>query len=314
MNAETFAEWLRRQSYRVIRTESSYWYNNGPRVYQAFPYHQLICPSNEELDRLLRQHRLVGLRYSTPLSAPEGLASYHIVCESHDYQIENLPKKARHDVNKGLAHASVEQISLHDLAHRGWALRLDTLHRQGRAGAEDQTWWRKLCLSAEGLPGFEAWAAIHNGQLVASLLALSCDGCCSILYQQSSSQHLKYGVNNALAYTFTSQALRRPDIARMFYGLHSLDAPASVDEFKLRMGYTVRSVRQRVVFHPILTRFFNNYMYEVIKGIHTRRPNNPALAKAEGLVRFYLQGKLPPSEQHGPEVLSNSTDHYLEGD
>ena len=37
MNSETFAEWLRRQGHRVYRTASSYWYEAGPRVLQAFP-------------------------------------------------------------------------------------------------------------------------------------------------------------------------------------------------------------------------------------------------------------------------------------
>ena len=69
MNAEIFAEWLRRQGYRVVRTASSYWFEVSARVYQAFPYHWVIEPSEEELSRLLTEHHAIALRYSTPVNA-----------------------------------------------------------------------------------------------------------------------------------------------------------------------------------------------------------------------------------------------------
>lgn len=305
MNAEVFAEWLKRQSHRVVETASGYWSDSGPRVYQSFPYHQLIEPSDEELINLLSQRQLVGLRYSTPLSATEGLLSYHIELSDKDYAIDKLPKKARHDVNRGCEYARIERISMRDLAEKGWLLRFDTLTRQGRVGAEEEEWWRRLCLSADGLPGFEAWAAIHDGQLTAALLAFTSDNCCSILYQQSLSAQLKYGVNNALAYTFTVEAMGRPEIASMFYGLHSLDAPSSVDEFKLRMGYEAKPVRQRVVLHPWVAPAFNRVTHRWIKRVRDGLPNNPTLSKVEGLVRFYVDGKVPLTLQTRPVVLNS---------
>ena len=77
MNADIFAEWLRRQGHRVARTESSYWYDQGPRVYQAFPYHWLISPDDLEITELIRQHGALALRYSTPVRSEEGAISYH---------------------------------------------------------------------------------------------------------------------------------------------------------------------------------------------------------------------------------------------
>ena len=70
MNPETFAEWLQRQGYKVVRTDSSYWYEASSRVYQAFPYHWLIQPAEDELSAFLRQQNAIGLRYSTPIEAP----------------------------------------------------------------------------------------------------------------------------------------------------------------------------------------------------------------------------------------------------
>ncbi|MBN1430543.1 MAG: hypothetical protein JXB07_19385 [Anaerolineae bacterium] len=297
MNLGIFAEWLCHQGHLVVQTSSGYWVEVGPHIFQAFPYHWLIKPSSVELQTLFFEHKAVGLRYSTLWDAPEGIASYHVVFERREYPLASLPKKARHDVQRGMKTATIEPISFSRLAEEGWELRLETLQRQGRETAESQSWWQQLCLSADDLPGFETWAAIVEGQLAASLIAVTCDDCCSILYQQSRTGYLSLGVNNALAFVFTNEVLRRPGPPWLFYGLHSLDAPASVDEFKFRMGYTAKPVRQRVVFHPRLAPFFNRASHMLVKGCRAVLPDNPLLAKAEGMMRFYLDGKLPMEQQ-----------------
>jgi hypothetical protein len=303
MSSEQFAAWQRRQGHGVVQTASSYWVEAGPRIYQAFPYHWLIKPTAEEFHQLFHHYRALGVRYSTNWEASPGAVSYHVVFEQPEYSLSSLPKKARHDVQKGLKAAQIEPISFARLAQEGWQLRWETLQRQGREKAETQAWWQLLCYNADGLPGFETWAAIVDGQLAAALLAFTCDDCCSILYQQSRTETLPLGVNNALAFAFTNEVLKRPGPPWLFYGLHSLDAPPSVDEFKFRMGYTAKAVRQRVVFHPMLTPLFNPGSHTLLKSLLHLRPGQPTLAKAEGLLRFYLQGQRPLAEQPVPPGL-----------
>jgi hypothetical protein len=307
LTPEIFAEWLRRRGYHVVRTQSSYWFDQGPRVYQAFPYHWLIDPSPDELKHLIKNCGACALRYSTSLSTPEGVASYHVVYEGENYPINQLSKKVRYDVKKGLSVARVEQIPFSRLATEGWQLRWETLQRQGRTRAETAGGWEQLCYTAEDLPGFETWAALSaEGNLVAALLAFTCDNCRSILYQQSLTAYLSLGVNNALAFAFTNEVLKRSGNPWIFYGLHSLDAPASVDEFKFRMGYTAKPVRQRVVFHPALEPFLNRATYSVLGQLCHWLPGNPFLAKAEGMLRFYQEGKRPLDLQTWPQVLRQS--------
>jgi hypothetical protein len=303
MMSETFAEWVSLQEHKVYRTKSSYWVQAGPRILQAIPYHQVIEPSSEELTELLIGYRAVGLRYSAPWNLPDGIASYHVVFTRHEYPLSSLPKKARHDVQRGMAAASIEPISFTRLASEGWRLRADTLQRQGRAGAETSQWWRRLCQTAESLNGFETWAAIVNDQLAASLIAFTSGDCCSILYQQSRKEFLPLGVNNALTFVFTNEVLKRPGNIWIFYGLHSLDAPPSVDEFKFRMGYTAKPVRQRVVFHPRFRPFVNKASHAILRAGHQIFPGNGTISKAEGMFRFYLQGKMPLTEQTKPAPL-----------
>jgi hypothetical protein len=298
-----FAEWMRRQGHSIIETPSSYWTIAGTRAYQAIPYYGLITPSEEEVQELLLQNRAFALRYSTSVDAPLGALSYHVVYERSEYSLKNLPKKARYDVKKGLSVANIEPIPFARLATDGWKLRLDTLIRQGRKGAETESWWQKLCQTAEELQAFEAWGAIVDGKLVACLLSFQSDDYYCILYQQSHSDFLRFGVNNALAYTVTSEVLLRPEAKHIFYGLHSLDASESVDEFKFRMGFQAKPVRQRVEFYPHLRPFVNKFSYKLLKIGHDIQPNNHLLSKAEGMFRFYLNGKLPVTLQVPPVPL-----------
>jgi hypothetical protein len=311
MNAEIFAEWLRRQGYRVVRTKSSYWCEVSPRVYQAFPYHWVIEPEENELKRLLRENHAIALRYSTPVAASRGKVSYHVVCEGA-YELESLPRRARQNVRRGLRYATVEPIPISRLATEGWGLRLDTLERQGRAEAESEAWWRRVCETAQDLPGFEAWGATRNGELVASFLTFRCDSCFMLPYEQSATSHLKLRVNNAIFFAVTHEALERDGVSQVFFCLQSLDAPASVDEFKFRMGLTAKPVRQRVVFHPWLAPLFNRASHGVLQHLVWRYPDNPTWSKAEGMVRFHLEGKRAPGKQDWPECLADRRNELLE--
>jgi hypothetical protein len=280
----------------------------GLRFYQAFPYHWLVQPDQAELARLMGHGRAIGLRHSSSVDAARGRFSYHVVCNRTDYSLNVLGKKARYDVRRALRKASIEPISFSRLATEGWELRVDTLGRQGRLGAETRDWWSALCASAQGLEGFEAWGALLDGKLAASLMAFTCEGICSILYHQSRTEFLSGGVNNALAFVFTSEALNRPSVSGTFYGLHSLDAPPSVDEFKFRMGYVAKPVRQRVVFHPWLRPLTNRGTHAGVRALLRWKPGHPVLAKAEGMLRFCLEGRRPLHEQSRPGPFAGLED------
>jgi hypothetical protein len=306
MNADTMAEWMRRQGLRVVCGAGSYWVEVVPHIYQAFPYHWLIRPDDNELKEMHRSLRAAGMRYSAPLDSPEGMVSYHVVHSGKDYSLDHLPQKARYDVRKGLGSFKVEPMSLGRLAAEGWELRHETLIRQRRTQAEPRCWWERLCLSADGLPGVECWGAtdIRTGKLVSSLFAFTCDNCFSILYQQSRTDSLRLGVNNVLLFIVTQEVLKRREINEIFYGLHSLDAPPSVDAFKFRMGFRAKPVRQRVVFHPWLTPFVLRLGHRAVRRLLRLKPEHPLFAKAEGMLRFSIEGKRPLAEQQWPEALA----------
>lgn len=304
MNAKTFAQWLERQGYKVVKTQSTYWYEVGYRVFQAFPFHWIIQPSEKELKELLLKHNAAALRFSTPIDSQSGIPSYHIVCTDPGYDLNVLQRQSRQNVKRGLKSAKVERIEISRLAVEGWQLRKETLLRQGRSNAETEKWWRRLCYAATDLKGFEAWAAISNGELLACFLAFQCDDYYTLPYEQSATAHINARVNNAIFYHVTHTALNRSDISTVFYGLHSLDAPASVDQFKFRMGYLAKPVRQQVLFHPCLDPMINKFSYTLIKYMLKFYPGSYLLAKSEGMLRFCLQGRCALGKQDATENVA----------
>jgi hypothetical protein len=310
MNPETFAEWMRRQGHKVYRTESSYWYVAGPRVLQAFPYQWQISPSLEELQSLMQEHGILALRYSTPLESRQGKVSYHVVLRS-PYTLEGLRSQARNGVKRGLKHFRVERISFDRLATEGWALQQDTLDRQDRLRSMDQEEWERLCRAAEGLPGFEAWAAVKDSELAAALIVCRIDDVFNVPYALSHRKHLGNYVNNALFYATSCEMLSRAGIREIFFTVQSLDAPPTVDDFKFRMGLIPIAVRQCVEFHPWLKPFATPGLHWLAERLLQRKSSSPLIAKAEGMLRFHVKGQKPLAEQEWPECLAAGKDELL---
>ena len=297
MTPDIYAEWLRRQGQRVVRTESSYWHSEGMRVFQAFPYHWLIEPGENELRELMFGHHAFALRYSQPACDPQpGNSRYHAVYTGKTYDFETLGAWARKNVRRGLRNCTVGPITLERYLEEGWRLRVDTLARQGRRLKESKTGWSGRYAAASGLDGFEVWAAQVKGQLAATLVTFQMDSWAYMLYQQCHSDYLTEHVNNALSFTVTQTLVRRANLHGIFYGMQSLDAPASVDEFKFRMGYEARPVRQRVAFHPYLSPLMNGVSRRVTMTLARLSPRSRLLAKADGMLRLGLAEKNPARE------------------
>jgi len=310
MNTEVFAEWIRRQGHQVYRTNSSYWYDAGPRVLQAFPYHWLITPDKKEIRDLMIRHGIIALRYSTPLDFPEGTVSYHVVLHM-PYELHQLKSQTRNGVKRGLEHFQIEQIPFARLATEGWALQYDTLVRQDRVRSMEQAEWERLCNSADGLPGFEAWAATSKGELAGAVIICRIGSMFSVPYAMSRSYCLHEHVNNALFYSVSCDMLKRKGVTGVFFTVQSLDAPANVDEFKFRMGFEAKAVRQRVDFHPLLNPFATSSVHALTQKLLQHDTSNPLLAKAEGMLRFHVDGKRSIAEQTWPGCVADQKEVFV---
>jgi hypothetical protein len=205
----------------------------------------------------------------------------------------------------------ISELPLAQLADEGWSLEANTCIRQGRSSQYTRELFRKRILSARDLPGFEAWGAVVRGRLAAFILAIKMGDTMELISQACGSEFMKLRVNNALAFAVTREFMARQDITAVFYTLQSLDARASVDEFKFRMGYSAKPIRQRVVFHPLLSFLVNKLSYAGLRQLRKFWPYKPYLTKAEGMAHFYLSGKASASEQDWPECLSANKEQLL---
>lgn len=308
MNEEVFAEWFCQRHIHVIRTASTYWHAQGPRNYQAFPYHHILLPPEEELEQMLRKNNAIGLRYCTPIEAQSGLLSYQAVYEKPSYDFATLGKWARKNVRRGLRNCVVEQMPFEILIKEGFELQNDTLDRQDRHIRLSFKDWQQCWSAAANLPGFDAWGSFVNGRLAASVVTFRMNDCCYMLYQQCHREYMASHVNNALSFVVTQTMVKRPHFTSILYGLHSLDAPSSVDEFKFRMGYMAKPVRQRVVFHPWLRPLVNSATNTLVVALKQMWPYNATLSKAEGMIRFYRKGQEALKDQPIPAPFRNSNE------
>ena len=69
-----------------------------------------------------------------------------------------------------------------------------------------------------------------------------------------------------------------------------------------------RAVRQRVDFHPLLNPFASPALHGLTQSLLRRDPSNPRLAKAEGMLRFHVEGKRCITEQNWPKCLQSLVD------
>jgi hypothetical protein len=119
-------------------------------------------------------------------------------------------------------------------------------------------------------------------------------------------------VNNALFYGVSCELLARDGVRELFFTVQSLDAPPTVDDFKLRMGLIPVPVRQRVDFHPWVEPFAGARSHKAFTRLLQRDESNPLIAKAEGMLRFHVEGKQPLMLQHWPECLEHHRGEILE--
>lgn len=309
MIEDSFESWMRRMGKQTIRTKSAIWFEQGFGVVQAFPYIDQIVLTDEEKKYLLINKKKLAIRYSTPLSEKYGKISYHVIWDKPTIDIDKMSAKVRYDIKNGLKYATINPISMQKIVDEGWEARRQTIERQCRIDSESEKEWKKMWSAALGIDDFEAWGAIRSGELIGSIIALKYKEIAYILYQQSQTEHMKYGINNAIAYKFTKQKLESGSVRKVFYGMQSLDAPSSVDQFKTRMGFSIVPVRQCIALSPPIEFLSNKISMNLLTYAESRGIKAALFKKVNGMLRFYNEGKMIDREQTISPLLADESLH-----
>jgi hypothetical protein len=293
VDAAGYASFLRTLGHRVVQTTSSYWYDASRFFLLSAPPHRVYDPPEEEIRTVLRRLPCIGLRFAAPVEG-HGKLSYQIVCDNGDYSLESLSANIRSKVRRGLKRCEVGPTPLSLIATAGRQAHHDTLARQGRDGVLTGETWDRFWAAAGATAGFEGWGAWNGGQLVAFLVTVTFEDAVEFLLARSCSDRLGAYPNNALLFYVTQEMLVRRRVPAITFGLESLEPVGSLDQFKFAMGFQPRSIRQRVVFHPLVRILLRRGAVRAAFRRWTDHRGAEAVfwRKAAGLLRFAEEGGL----------------------
>ncbi|SEM42692.1 hypothetical protein SAMN04489760_1159 [Syntrophus gentianae] len=283
------AEFFERLGHKIISSPLAMWYDVQPHVLLSFPYYKLIEPTEEELESLVRIHKLRAIRYPTMLNK-FGYISNIAINTSPDYDLSHLRSKARNLTRRGLENNKVEQVDFEYLIDKGLPLNEDTARRQGRESQyTDPNYWRKYCLAAKATNGVSAFGAFVQGQLSAFLVAIECGDWVEWVVNHSSTGLQNKRSNNALVFCAAQHFFQEKKRKGICYGLGSLEQSDSLDHYKSTMGWQLEPVKQRLIFSRNLHYIFSNINEPCLKILGKLFPKSYTIRKTSAMIRLYRQ-------------------------
>jgi len=289
------AQFFARLGHRIIQTPSALWYDVQPRVLLSLPYFRQINPTEDELNQLMRQHKIRALRFPTSLES-FGFASTLAINTNPNYDLNCQHQKARNQTRRGLENCRVEPIDFDYLIKKGLPLNQDTARRQGRESQyAHPDYWRKFCCAAQATPGVSAWGAFIKGELAVFLVAIEVDDWVEWVVNHSDTAFRKQYPNNALVFHVARYFFQEKKCKGICYGLGSLEATSELDHFKQRMGWELKPIKQRLLLSQNLQWTFAWAREPCLKILNKIFPQSYTVRKTSALIRLYRQqtSKLP---------------------
>lgn len=279
------ATFMEHRGRRIVEAGGVLWHEAESRMYMSMPYTLRPAVSRGDLDEMLKRVNGAGVRY--PSEREPGLPGGIYVCQTRDYGLSAVQSRLRSMVRKGLQQCEVKPADEAVMIREGLQLNRDTMERQGRYDAEfgEPERWANLCRAIGKSPKVMAMGAFVDGFLAAYSVVYEEDGWRHILHQNSRVDLLDHYPNHALAYTLTSEALARPEIEGVSYGLKSLVNTAGLHDFKLRIGYECQEQNSVCHLHPALAPMLTSGLAVwSLKKLRELRAEDQRLERVEAVV------------------------------
>jgi hypothetical protein len=289
MSSEKYAEFLEAIGHRVLHTKNTWWYESSSHVYSNFPYHILVSVDLKDIDLVLGRTGFAA-KYACPIDF--GRASYQHVCTDRGYDLGNLGPKGRNGTRRGLERCTVRRLTFKELATLGsFDVCRDTWRRHGKPVPSNfEKYWKRFYGGADKVSVMETWGSFVGDKLAAFLIAVLTDGSMCLRDVCSQSEALKSYPNNALVYTFTRDAIVRPEVTEVSYGLQSLqEGTDSLDRFKEGMGFQRRTVGQRIEINRSLRPVLQGSIAKAALRISRMGNSNQTIRKLSGLLQWYTE-------------------------
>ena len=274
MEASELAQFFSTLGFRVIETESCYWYNPEPFLYKSLPVHRFVDPSPSELAQVLIKGPAFALRFpKTPdHSGPRG-GMY--VCADRNYDFRLLSQNVRSRTRRGLARCRIERIEFDYLARYGYELTAETTMRQmGTMPNTTEAEWHRFCANASLSPDFEAWGAFVGDRLATFIVGMLVEDCYYIHLQKSASDLLKYYPNNALLFAVMKIKLACPEVRFISHGPKALAVGKGLHYYKTSMGFKLQPFADHVAFNPVVKPFLMWKGDALVNKLVQRYPDN----------------------------------------
>lgn len=295
MQASELAQFFSAVGYRVIETDSCYWYNAKPFLFKSLPVHRFVDPSASELAQVLIKGPAFALRYPKTPDHP-GPSGGMYVCSDRDYDFPALSQNVRSRTRRGLARCRIERIEFDYLSRYGYELIEETTMRQmGTAPGADEAEWHRFCAQTRLSPDFEAWGAFVGDRLATFIVGMLVEDCYYIHLQKSASDLLRYYPNNALLFTVMKTKMACPEVAYISHGPKALAVGKGLDYYKTSMGFRMQPFTDHVVFNPVVKPFLMWKGDAVVNRLVQRYPDNLFWQRASRALRV-ARGEEPRAE------------------
>lgn len=285
MHPKQFAEFFARQGYRILKTESSSWYEIHPFCWQSIPYHKAIEPTAEEIKSIFFKNTGLLIRFFSQ-DYHNALTGSIWICDRGNYDFVSLETKSRNQTRRGLEKNHIKPVSFDLLVKEGWRLIKDTAQRQGRnPDFANPNEWVRYCNAAGSIPDFDAWGAFLQERLISFLVGAEIDNYYYILQQASETSYLSNYPNNALIYTVTKVKLAEPSLSMVSYGLDSVEDTSGLRKFKQGMGFYPKDLNQRILINPLFRWLKDRKINSALKYLLKISPKNNYLRKADAILK-----------------------------
>lgn len=292
MEHSNYYNYYSASGFKVFTSASSEWCEIQPGMLISIPYHQLIAPSEEELDHLLKMSGAFGVRFPTNVNQ-YGFMSKIEICDHYGYDLQYLEHKARNRIQKGMNSCVIRSVSIEELKNDGFRLGLKTMERQKRTDPRaDVEYWNKLCDGLEKTDGVKILGAYYQDKLAAYVIILETPTMADMIIQNSDSSLLKYCPNNYLTYYVTWHYLtERSKPLPVFYGLGSVEDTPELDRYKINMGYQLQPIKQRLYFRKDVRRLLRPSLLKMGELINRKfvKGRSYKLDKGCAMLKRYLE-------------------------
>jgi hypothetical protein len=305
-------EFYERIGYKITHAKNAWWYEVQPKVLHYFPNHRLIELHEEEIQALMHEYHLRGLRFPTSLNS-FGFVSNIAINTNLNYDFDCLHQKARNQTRRGLENCHIKEIDFDYLREKGLSLNQDTAQRQGfRNRYADPTYWRRYCQAAKATPGVNAWGAFVGDQLAAFLISIEVFGWAEWVVNHSAAAYRNKYPNNALAFQTAQHYFQKKECKGICYGLGSLEQTSDLDHFKERMGWTLKPIKQRIVFSKGLQCMFLLAREPILRYFDKMFPKSYKVRKILAMIRHYREQGFDIPSMTNEGKTEEKKDNYQE--